>query len=58
VLFIAGEEDIVIPPEVLDLAAAAIPGARVERVPDTGHSVYFERAATFNAILDRFLTSG
>jgi 3-oxoadipate enol-lactonase len=58
VLFIAGEEDIVIPPEVLDLAAAAIPGARVERVPDAGHSVYFERAATFNAILDRFLTSG
>jgi 3-oxoadipate enol-lactonase len=55
VLFIAGEEDIVIPPGVLDIAAAAIPGARVERVPNTGHSVYFERAAAFNAILDRFL---
>jgi 3-oxoadipate enol-lactonase len=58
VLFIAGEEDAVIPPAVLDIAAAAIPGARVERVPDTGHSVYFERAALFNAILDRFLTTG
>jgi 3-oxoadipate enol-lactonase len=58
VLFIAGEEDAVIPPAVLDLAAAAIPGARVERVADTGHSVYFERAAAFNAILDRFLAAG
>jgi 3-oxoadipate enol-lactonase len=58
VLFIGGEEDVVIPPEVLDLAAAAIPEARVERVPETGHSVYFERPAAFNAILDRFLATG
>ncbi len=56
VLFIAGDEDVLIPPAVLDLAAAAIPGARVERVTEAGHSVYFERAQQFNAILARFLS--
>ncbi|MDP9237286.1 MAG: alpha/beta hydrolase [Chloroflexota bacterium] len=54
-LFIAGDEDVLIPPAVLDLAAAAIPGARVERVAEAGHSVYFERAQQFNAILETFL---
>ncbi len=56
VLFVAGEEDVLIPPAVLDIAAAAIAGARVERVEAAGHSVYFERAERFNAILERFLT--
>jgi pimeloyl-ACP methyl ester carboxylesterase len=55
VLFIAGDEDAVIPPPLIELAAAQIPGARVERVPQAGHSVYFERPEAFNAILDRFL---
>jgi pimeloyl-ACP methyl ester carboxylesterase len=27
----------------------------VHLVPEAGHSVYFERAATFNAILQEFL---
>jgi 3-oxoadipate enol-lactonase len=57
VLFIAGEEDIVIPPAVLDATAKHIPGARVERVPDAGHSVYFERAERFNALVETFLGS-
>ena len=56
VLFIVGDEDAVIPPPLIELAAAQIPGARVERVPRAGHSVYFERAAVFNAALDRFLS--
>ena len=55
VLFITGEEDIVIPPRVLEIAAACLPNARVESVPATGHSVYFERPTTFNAIVERFL---
>jgi pimeloyl-ACP methyl ester carboxylesterase len=55
VLFIAGEEDVVIPPAVLDLAVAAIPGASVTHVPKAGHSVYFERAGQFNSILEQFL---
>jgi 3-oxoadipate enol-lactonase len=56
VLFLTGEEDVVIPPRLVELAAAHIPRARVERVPHTGHSVYFERPAAFNAILDKFLS--
>jgi pimeloyl-ACP methyl ester carboxylesterase len=56
VLFIVGDEDAVIPPPLIELAAAQIPGARVERVPQAGHSVYFERPAVFNAVLDRFLS--
>jgi pimeloyl-ACP methyl ester carboxylesterase len=55
VLFIAGEEDIVIPPPVIELAAARMTNARVERVLRAGHSVYFERPDEFNAIVDRFL---
>jgi 3-oxoadipate enol-lactonase len=56
VLFIAGEEDIVIPPRVCEIAASYFPNARVERVPAAGHSVYFERPAIFNAIVERFVS--
>ena len=54
VLFIAGEEDIVIPPRVLEIASKCFRNARLESVPATGHSVYFERPAVFNAIVERF----
>lgn len=57
VLFIVGEEDPLIPERVIALAAEAIPRAKVERVPLSGHSVYFERASQFNAIVDRFLAA-
>ncbi|TAK67630.1 MAG: alpha/beta hydrolase [Dehalococcoidia bacterium] len=55
VLFIEGAEDIVILPSMIELAAAAFPRARVQAVAEAGHSVYFERPAEFNAILDKFL---
>jgi pimeloyl-ACP methyl ester carboxylesterase len=55
VLFIAGEEDIVVPPRVLELAMRHFRDARMEIVPRAGHSVYFERADEFNAIVERFL---
>lgn len=58
VLFIVGEEDPLIPPPVIEAAAACFPHARVERVPNTGHSVYWERAARFNELLERFLAEG
>jgi pimeloyl-ACP methyl ester carboxylesterase len=56
VLFIVGEEDAVIPPRLIEIAASHIPGARLARVPRAGHSVYFERPAAFNAVLERFLS--
>ncbi len=54
-LFLSGEEDIVIPPAVIDAAMAMLPAARLVRVPETGHSIYFERAETFNEIVTEFL---
>ena len=55
VLCITGEEDIVVPPAAVELLASLLPDARLERVPAAGHSVYFERAETFNRLLDGFL---
>lgn len=55
VLFIAGEEDVVIPPRMLAIAAGCFRKARLESVPAAGHSVYFERPMVFNEIVERFL---
>ncbi|MFN0148569.1 MAG: alpha/beta fold hydrolase [Dehalococcoidia bacterium] len=54
-MFIIGEEDVVIPPAVIEAAAACIPNARVEHVAGAGHSVYFEAPAAFNALVADFL---
>lgn len=54
-LFIEGEEDVLIPPEVIRVAQTMIPAARLAMVADAGHSVYFERPDEFNALLDSFL---
>jgi 3-oxoadipate enol-lactonase len=55
VLFITGEEDWVFPPMAGRLFAALAPKGEALCVPAAGHSVYFERAAQFNAALGRFL---
>ena len=55
VLFIVGQEDIVIPPFAADAIAAVLPNARVAKVAKSGHSAYFERAAEFNAHLEAFV---
>ncbi len=44
------------PPAAVEIFASLVPGARLERVPAAGHSVYFERADVFNRVLDAFLT--
>ncbi len=55
ILFISGDEDIVIPPFAADAIARVVPNAKVAHIPDAGHSTYFERPAAFNAIVDEFL---
>ena len=57
VLFISGDEDIVIPPFAADAIARVAPGAKVAHIVDAGHSAYFERAEKFNAIVEQFLTA-
>jgi 3-oxoadipate enol-lactonase len=55
VLFICGGEDILVPPSVLEAAARAFRYGRIAHVAAAGHSVYFERSQTFNAIVDDFV---
>ena len=57
ILFIEGVDDVIIPPPVIELASEMVPGSRVQLVEGAGHSVYFEKPAEFNRILDAFLTS-
>lgn len=56
-LFITGAEDLVFPPFLADALAPLMPRARVARVENAGHSVYFERAAVFNRLVDEFLAA-
>jgi pimeloyl-ACP methyl ester carboxylesterase len=54
ILFISGDEDIVIPPFAADAIARVVPGAKVAHIAQAGHSAYFERPAEFNAIVEKF----
>jgi 3-oxoadipate enol-lactonase len=56
-LCITGEEDAVIPPAAVAVLASIVPGARLTRVPEAGHSVYWERPQTFNGIVGDFLAA-
>jgi pimeloyl-ACP methyl ester carboxylesterase len=56
-LFLNGEEDCVFPPFAGAALAALAPKGKAVRVPRAGHSVYFERAAEFNRIVDEFLST-
>jgi 3-oxoadipate enol-lactonase len=57
VLCLAGAEDIVIPPEAVELLAGALPDAGFVLIPKAGHSVYFERAEEFNHLVGEFLAT-
>ena len=56
-LVIVGSEDVLVPPIVAHMVAAHLPGAKLETVQGAGHSVYFEKPAEFNALLDKFLAT-
>jgi 3-oxoadipate enol-lactonase len=54
VLFVTGDEDCLFPSAAGPAFAALAPKGHAQRVPKTGHSVYFERPADFNRIIDEF----
>ena len=54
-LLVTGEEDLLFPPAAAAAAASLIPGACLKSMPQTGHSAYFERAVSFNKIIEEFL---
>ena len=55
VIFLAGEFDAIIPPELIERAHRMVPGSRYISVPKGGHSVYWELPDEFNRILDELL---
>lgn len=57
VLCIVGTEDILIPPFAQEAIASVAPRVSVSLIEAAGHSAYFERAAAFNAALERFLNT-
>jgi 3-oxoadipate enol-lactonase len=54
-LLIAGADDTVFPPFLSAAIAAKLPHGEATMVADAGHSPYFDRAATFNALVEDFL---
>lgn len=54
VLWLFGEESY-LGPEVSAWVERAFPDDRLERVPRSGHSIYFERPETFNRLIAGFL---
>jgi len=54
-LFVAGGLDQITPAPIIRMAASRVGGASYSEVPQCGHSVYFEDAERFNAILGEFL---
>jgi pimeloyl-ACP methyl ester carboxylesterase len=57
VFFIVGEEDVLFPPDIAQMVYKLVPGASLVIVPNTGHSIYYERADAYNLQLYSFLRS-
>lgn len=57
VLFVAPDEDLVIPPFAAAAMARVIPGAQAVTMPRAGHSGHFEHAAQFNGMVETFFAS-
>ena len=54
-LLVAGGQDVVFPAFLASAIAATLPCAEAKVIPDSGHSPYFEQAATFNRLVETFL---
>jgi len=55
ILCMVGEQDTLIPPQVIRELARTLPNATLATVPDCGHSIYFEHPAIFNQLVRDFL---
>jgi 3-oxoadipate enol-lactonase len=56
-LVVVGESDALAPVDVAEAMAKAIPGARLEVVPDAGHVANLENPEVFNRVFSEFLTA-
>ena len=57
VLFVCGEKDAIVPPDIIKYAVTLVPGAQYLEVAGSGHSVYFEEPEQFNVALQAFLSA-
>ncbi len=55
ILYIVGEEDALIAPRTIEIAASLVPQSRLVTVPEAGHSVYYEKPDLFNDHVRQFL---
>lgn len=55
ILFIVGEDDVLVPPAIVRQIHERVPGSRFVQIDGSGHSAYFEDPETFNPILLDFL---
>jgi pimeloyl-ACP methyl ester carboxylesterase len=56
-LVLAGERDVIVPPEVCQAVAAGISGAHYKVIPGAGHNLMWDRADLFNEAVRAFLTA-
>jgi 3-oxoadipate enol-lactonase len=56
-LVLVGEQDVITPPAEAKAMAEAIPGARLEVIPDAGHMAAYENFSAANAAILQFLNS-
>ena len=54
-LFVTGEDDILVHPETIRIAAELIPHSEFKSIKEAGHSSYYERPEMFNRIVQTFL---
>lgn len=54
-LFVTSDEDILVWPELSEAVQAKVVGSRLLRVPEAGHSVYFEQPDLFNRDVGAFM---
>jgi pimeloyl-ACP methyl ester carboxylesterase len=55
VLLMTGDADLYMPPSLLRLFAAAIPGREMTLFPEAGHAIYWEQPSRFNRTVLDFL---
>jgi len=55
-LLVAGGQDVVFPSFLAAAIAARLPNGDAQLMPASGHSPYFEQAATFNRLVEAFLS--
>lgn len=55
ILWIVGEQDRVVHPDLIRISHELTPGSKLHVVPGAGHSSYFERPDEWNRVVRRFL---